>query len=266
MLQQWDSEDLELAMLLDESPMHDYISVKSYGEPWRPDGPLTEAATTIDLYGYAWLIVVYISDEPHTWGTRKIKLTVGGRIARKNIINGFWNGELIPMKFEVVARDIFRNIIGENSDQPFKLLRSAQILPEPSNETRSKYEKQESDDWLGTPEIQHSTSNGVGGKLASFVPQIGLGCVLTWMNEQGYTEKWFVQDPICFEEHRFCLTEYQRRPFIHILLARLGFVKAIEAANRNEPSTIEEACAGLLNTVCQAMQALSNIASSSHYK
>lgn len=122
MLEKWPSGYLELAMILDESPMHDVRAMKA-GEPWRADSALSAAARSVDLEGHAWLYVVFLKDDPATWGSKTIKLLGGGRIFRKELTKGgVWMGHYSSLRYEVVARHVFHNIVGNDSKDKYKLI------------------------------------------------------------------------------------------------------------------------------------------------
>lgn len=261
MLERYDCDELELAMLLDESPYHNFTPMGSCGEPWRADGSLIQAATSVDLCGHAWLFVAYVSDDAATWGSRRVKLLAGGEIVRKQMTNsGVWTGKYINMRFEIVARNIFHNVIGKATKSTYRLIQCARIQPEPNLEARQRKDVKNStlgedeDEFFGIAEPQVEEKHH---GAAPFVPQLGIGCVLTWIDETGYTEKWFVQDLSCFEEHRFCLTEYQRRPFVQCILARLAFVKDVDGSNA--APTLDKACSGHLHNLVSSLQAMIRI-------
>ena len=258
MLERFDCKKLELAMLLDEPPYHNFSST-SCGEPWRADGPLAQAAMCIDLEGYAWLYVAYISDKASTWGTKQVKLVSGGTVLRKELNSaGAWTGRYVELAYKTVAPRIFLNLVGERSTDGYNIISGARLQEDPG----SSSDEEKGDELLGREE-QTETS----AASSRFEPRPQLGCVITWENQAGSTQKWWIQ---AFDDYkgekwwlrdfgdcRFGLTEYSRRPYVHILMARLGFVKNFDRSSQTQMIDLSEICSGHLRSIVSSLRAMS---------
>ncbi|KAI0558268.1 hypothetical protein FGB62_223g05 [Gracilaria domingensis] len=161
MLQQWNSEELEMAMLLDEPPFHEYQPILSGGESWRAAGTLAKASRDIDLEGYAWLFVVYRSDPVSTWGQRSVKLTTGGEILREESHCGLWTGGFRSLRYEVLARTVYGNIVGNDSTIKCDLIIDARIQQDPpDSETISRPHTRDGGVSHGNSSFQPSQNEG----------------------------------------------------------------------------------------------------------
>lgn len=259
MLENWVTKKFELAMLVDESPYEGYAPSTTDGEAWRASSTLTAASRSVDLEGHAWLYVIFVSDKPSTWGTKLVKLVVGGTIFAKELQHGIWTGRYISLMYQVVARHIFGNIVGRDSKAPFKIILRAEIQNEAQTIATSQMKAEEDrDENLGIAVPQIGTAESQDKEY--FVPQSDLGCTLTWQDSTKYTEKWFVQDVQCFNQYRFYLTEYQRRQYVQIILSRLGFVAKNDSDGSSSSLSLAEACNGHLKNVANSLQALVRIA------
>ncbi|PXF47486.1 hypothetical protein BWQ96_02817 [Gracilariopsis chorda] len=147
MLEMWNSKELELAMLLDEAPYYQHEPTQSVGEPWRATGYLAKASRDIDLAGYAWLFVVFNSDPLRSWGQKRVKVTSGGEILRKRAHAGLWTGEYESLRYEIIARQVYRNIVGRDSIEDYQVVVDARVqIDPPDSESLSVQQKQRSED------------------------------------------------------------------------------------------------------------------------
>lgn len=259
MLENWalPVPSFELAMIVDESPVVGYDASRA-GEPWRPNSHLTSASRSADLEGYAWLFVIFLSDEVSTWGSKKLRFGSDGRIMRPEITeSGVETGRLLKITYEVVARHIFENTSGENTTSPYSVVVSAQMESIEQVEAHNKSKKFK-DELFGT-RIEPGEVSVTG--LAPHPPfaHDEMGCVCVIEDENGSQESLVVLDD-WFEQYRFHFTEFQRRPYVRIVLAQLGFVKG------DEMPTSYDARMSHLETIANAMSALYEIDGSKRFK
>lgn len=326
MLEKWPSGNLELAMLLDESPMHDVRAMKA-GEPWRADSALSAAARSVDLEGHAWLYVVFLKDDPATWGSKMVKLLGGGRIFRKKLTKGgVWTGQYTPVRYEVVARHVFHNVVGADSKDRYKLItecrmetdihkmykkeqsaeeeegseddreevaepgeiqedRRPRYLNELRERTRRKAPKKKPGrisekpapppppDPLFGPAIPQ-----VEDRRAPFLSANHIGCCFRWESEKGTSEQCFAfPKPKVLEDEkytnlpfflkaRFYLIEYQRRPFVRIIMGRLGFVRNLEDEEGEKPPRLEDVCSGHVQNIGMSVDSIARAAKSRAFR
>lgn len=143
MLETWTSKELELAMLLDEAPYYQHEPTQSVGEPWRANGHLAKASRDIDLEGYAWLFVVFQSDPLRSWGRKRVKVTSAGEILRERAPGGIWTGEFESLRYEVIARHVYKNIVGRDSMEDYQVIVEALVqIDPPDSESLSTHQKQ----------------------------------------------------------------------------------------------------------------------------
>lgn len=259
MLEKWDSHELELACLLDESPFQKYNATE-VGEPWRADSALTAAARSVDLEGSAWLYVVYESDPPRTWGSKRVKLVAGGIVLRANTTAaGVETGMHRRLKFEAVARSIFHNVVGNDSPRPYIIVKEAAIEYEPRKSSSVFDEPPDplfgwSERWSDRAESPHQPP--------TFTPPPAV-CVIAEFVTEKCPEKWVLSDVGGLSQFRFQLTEYQRRPYVRLILARLGFVRDPDLGDAGNPPRLEEVCAGHLHNLATTLNALTQVTSTS---
>lgn len=260
MLEKWSSDFIahepvfELAMLLDEAPLFQYSATNS-GEPWRRDSFLAEASRSADLHGYAWLYVVFLTDSPELWGSRKVRLGADGSVMRaETTVSGVRTGRLVSLKCEVVARHIFRNLRGVDSKRPYKILLEAHLASTTEVEGRMNFRLPEKDPLLGYADwVPNEVRDMTRFSQYPVAANPELGCLFTWLDHENHSEKWFMCDVENFLCYRFYLTEFQRRPFVKVVMEQLGFV---EGSNMQ---TFEEVCSSHINNIANSMKALSEI-------
>jgi hypothetical protein len=149
-----------------------------------------------------------------TWGSKHVTVFAGGLL---------YAG--VPQKrlrYEAVARQIFRTTLGRDASNEYRVLVSAEMTPDPEQMTHLG---NDCDPFLGFPEPPNLTKVNVP-KSVGLSLALGPGCKLTWIDQTGYSEIWFVADSQGFEEHRFLFTEYARRQYVQPILAVLGFVNS----------------------------------------
>lgn len=124
-VENWDKEgEKEQAILLDECPSPLHESMNSSLEPWAEGGSLASCLDTAEAKGRADLFLVFFSDTRSSWGVRKVTALAGGVLQCDAIPGGL-------VKFEVVARHLFGNIVGVDSDLPYRVLEEAFLAPDP---------------------------------------------------------------------------------------------------------------------------------------
>lgn len=251
-----DTGSLEIAMLLDEPPSRQYMPGSIGGQPWRRNGPLARAALTADLYGYAWLTIVYHKDDVRTWGQRRVKVSSGGRLhAATRSRLGVETGALRALRFETVAPDLFRPLHGRPTALPYKVVNDAQMALDPELET----DYGDAHELLGFREQRAAGAPDAPSETGKFV-RADLGCRVVWTDERRYGETWFLQDEAGFAAYRFELTEFQRRPFVADILARLGFVRPIELPSTAVTSErSRRQVRAHVQTICDSIQAVASI-------
>lgn len=231
-LQTFHSDELELAILLDEPPYAGYTVLKS-DEPFAAssNSVLTEATYTTHREGYAWLYVVYASDAVTTWGSKQVRLTAGGTISRRHLTpHGAWTGQYIPLHFQVVARWLFHNVVGDDADTKYTV-----VIHGGANRADYSVEKDLSrpsnvkHEFLGyqvpnnvPSEREHARSQVSHKRPTDFVSQ-PLGTQFTVRDHDRNDETWIVGRAAIFDRFRFVLTEFARRPLVQPLLIALGF-------------------------------------------
>lgn len=240
--------------------MFDFSATKS-GEPWRMDSTLTEASRSADLNGYAWLYAVFLTDPPATWGFRKVRISADGSIMRsETTVSGVHTGRLLLLKYEVVAKHIFRNLCGNDTTGAYKVLLEAYITTYAEAEGKENPQLQEKDPLLGFADRKHSEDLHMTepSPHPAFADK-ELGCLVTWEDHHGHQEKWYVCHVEAFVEYRFYFTEFQRRPFVKVIMEQLGFVEG------SNIQTFEEVCTSHLNNIANSMKALSEIDASKRF-
>lgn len=251
-----DTGFLEVAMLLDEPPSCQYMSGSIGGQPWRRDGPLARAALTAEAYGYAWLTIVYHKDDVRTWGKRRVKVEAGGRLyATTRTKLGVDTSELRLLQFETVAPSLFRPLHGHPTSLPYKVINDAQMTLDPDLET----DYGDAHELLGFREQGAGNASDTPSETGKFV-RADLGCRIVWTDERQYGETWFLQDEGGFSAYRFELTEYQRRPFVADILARLGFVKP-SMRDQVTDTAAKARCQirGQVQNICNSMRVITTI-------
>ncbi|PXF39804.1 hypothetical protein BWQ96_04986 [Gracilariopsis chorda] len=279
------TEDLELAMLLDERPFYNFQPILCGGEPWRANGCLVEAMRCADLHGWAWLFVVYKSDPASQWGRHRVKVVSGGIILRAKLGDGgIETGQFERLRYEVLARGVFHNAIGIDSisDHPLISLAAIRRDPrsakdEPTAITQDKVASRRNQEQggkeqervythrvLGLPEPQIPSKPGRYDEPC-LVPKLLYGVEISRTLPKGNADKIYFGDgsgrdklpPEKLVEryettYQFLLTEYQRRPYVAHIMTRLGFTEG------NIPG-IETACMPYLRQVIQAFDGLANV-------
>lgn len=270
LLERFDCEDLELAFLSDDSPYQGHRAFTG-DEPFRSETSLLEDAVYSScMYGYAWLIVVYMSDPVPTWGSRRVKLLAGGIILKYDITeDGAWTGQYSRLRYEVVARHIFANVGGTDTTAPFQVITHGGSLHRekpfdllPTRKTSCSPRPTHS--WLGDAVPQMGDCNGKFKryvsdlKRPSFVPQ-PLGCFFVLFCHDRHTESWIVGRAEDFSRHRFVLTEFARRPLIRRILVTLGFVYSDQSTqNTTQDSNL---LSGHLRNIIACMDSIQNLIS-----
>lgn len=266
MLEKWSPDhdqyepSLELSMLLDEAPLFDFSASKS-GEPWRMESTLTEASRSADLNSHAWLYVVFLTDPPATWGFRKVRVSADGNIMRaETTVSGVHTGRLLSLKYEVVARHIFHNLCGNDTTGAYKVLLGAQIATCAEARKRESRQLLEKDPLLGYTDYRQSEDSDMTDPSPHPVfASKELGCLFIWQDHRGHREKWYVCHLEGFVEYRFYFIEFQRRPFVKVVMEQLGFVKG------SSIPTFEEVCLGHINNIANSIKALSEINASRRF-
>lgn len=257
MLERFDGSKLELAALLDESPYANFIPSKTCGEPWRADGPLVKAVASADLEGYAWLYVVYNRDEYITWGSRMVKVMAGGEILRKEMTSsGIWTGEYVALRYEVIRRDLFHNIVGEDTLHRFAVVETA-VMRVRNSETGSVKSEEPSNDLFGDADMQAEPKRD---SLGYAFPRTDIECFHIVRETNDEPKEWHENDGD-WAIYRLLLTEYQRRPFVQKVLGILGFVK--EDGVRAAP--LNDVCSGVMNACVSSIETVAKLQSSRMY-
>lgn len=212
-----------LAMLLHESPSRDFLPGGRVGEPWRAGGALAEAASSADEFGYAWLVIVFQNDNLRTWGEKKVKVVAGGRVFVRV------EGVLRELLYETVVGGVFGTLGAAPTcaKSEYKVVTCAEIIRDPDEDDGLG---DDVDPVLGCIERRlGGNSRGEVSKQKEVVDR-GFGCKLTWEDCNQYVETWFLQDAQGFQQYRFGLTEYVSRPFVRVIMVRLGFVSSTTGA------------------------------------
>lgn len=221
---------MELAMLLDDSPAPPAPS----GEPWKPGGNLAKASSSAISAGRAELYIVFQSDPPRTWGDKVVIAFAGGLL--------YTADSLVPLRYEVVARNVFQNCAGKDTTLPYRILVRAELSPDPEISARNG--KASRDDLLGMDEPQ--TEQKIFNSSLGEPDMLGSGVTVTWMDQTGYQEVWFVGDAAGLLEYKFDLTEYSRRTYVQCILNILGFVGKKEFSASRERSMLQALLRGAL--------------------
>lgn len=257
MLERFESDDLELAMLSDLQPIGEFRTLHA-DEPFNCQ-ILRDALYSAHLNGSASLTVIYQTDPVPSWGSRTVLLRAGGIILRKVCTqSGAWTGHYKPLKFQVVAREIYNNIVGDDfpcedsdndnhansgidnvSDEITKTSRQdgyfvisdcAGFRAEHAirqSITESHGNAPQFHDTLGFPVPScvplDSSRQGRTRSKPQFVEQ-RLACVLQRKDQYDQYDKWSIGGPDKLPDFLFLLTEYSRRPRLIPVLVALGFV------------------------------------------
>lgn len=268
MLQKFDSDELELAFLTDESPFQRQRNLTA-DEPYKSEHSLLgDAAYTASFEGHAWFYVVYRSDSVYTWGSRQVNLMVGGTIRRRiNTENGAWTGRYSHLRFEAIARPLFNLCIGSDSCAEFIVIMQVGVLyPEHQDDDASQAITEPAHPLLGdaVPRVDPRRRGPVRrtDKLPPFFPQ-PTGCVVLTINHAGHTEKCVIRDVPQFHQFRFMLTEFARRLLIRPILITLGFVRDNDVfPSQSSFLDFSPALAGQLQNAMSSIDALHQIVAS----
>lgn len=174
-------------MLLDESPSPTYGSMKARLEPWAEEGSLVACLSSARSRGRASLYLVYISDPRPTWGSRVVTAVAGGCLYTDERPGA-------RLRYEVVARTLFRNIVGKDTTLPFRVLVDACLAPDPDRVGGALLKSGRKHESLGypVPQIARSasgeqTSASDYGNNSSY----GTGVRIKWVDQTGCVRcKW----------------------------------------------------------------------------
>jgi hypothetical protein len=177
--------ELELAMLLDESPSPRYGDAATARlEPWAPGGALASGALSARAIGRAVLYLVFQSDARSAWGARTVNAVAGGLLCADARPHA-------PLRYEVVARYLFRNIVGTDSALPYRVLLDAALSPDPEQHA-GILAPSRVHALLGYPvppcdapaagprDTPRAEANSLGD-----TPSLGTGARLTWVDNTG---------------------------------------------------------------------------------
>lgn len=170
---------MELAMLLDESPSPMLDSVNSTLEPWAEGGSLAMCLDSAERTGKADLYIIFRSDARATWGSRRITAVAGG-VLHCNAVPGR------GLKFEVLNRPLFGNIIGQDSAHPYRVVEEAFLAPDPDRAGGKLLKKHQVHPSLGYRVTQRDLmraedhGHGVGVDI-----DYGTGVRIKWVDQTG---------------------------------------------------------------------------------
>lgn len=171
---------MELAILLDECPSPRHDSINSTLEPWAEGGSLTMCLDSAETKGKADLYLVFRSDARTSWGSRRITAVAGGVL----------HCDAVPgrgLKFEVVHRSFFGNIVGENTAHPYRVVEEAFLAPDPDRSGGILLQLNQKHPSLGYRVAQRNLTkveddgNGVGVDA-----DYGTGVRIKWVDQTGY--------------------------------------------------------------------------------
>lgn len=251
-------------MLSDLQPMRDFRTLHA-DEPLN-SRILQDALYSAHLNGSATLTIVYQSDDVPSWGSRTVLLRAGGTILRKVCTpSGAWTGHYKTLRFQVVARDIFHNAIGDDfphdcshedahydpddtrsSDKPdgcvshstqhdcFVITECFGFYPEHAIRQNTSVDLHANDhefhSTLGSPVPPcvplDSTRRGRTRVKPQFVEQ-RLACVFQRKDLQELYDKWSIGGPDKLPTFLFLLTEYSTRSRLTPVFTALGFMRPI---------------------------------------
>jgi hypothetical protein len=217
-------------------------------------GPLHAAGESALHSGCANLYIVFKSDPIATWGSKRVTVYAGGLL--------FAGMPQRRLYYEVVARQIFGTVGGRDANIDCRVLVLAEMTPDPEQVPQLA---NDCDPFLGFAEPPNLTKmdhpKSIGLSLV-----LGPGCKLTWIDQTGYSEIWFVADSQGFEEHRFLLTEYARRQYVQVILTVLDFVIPPQLANStgNLRGKALVQSHALLGGIMPFLAALQDVTSPSH--
>lgn len=257
---------LELAMLLDESPSPEYGN-RAYSnlEPWTQGGSLATATAEARTCGRATLYLVFQSDDCRSWGSRTVLAVAGGLLF--NPLQ-----PKTPLRYEFVNRELFGNICGSQSTQSYRVLSNVSLGCDLDSKA-GKISKVDPHRCLGFRDLQTGSfkagvrpSENTESKCSPFelgdTPELRTGTYVSWVDQSGYSEHWFVADVTGFFEFRFEMQEFARRRFVRVVLSFLGFVSSplalsTEIANRNAAGALLNGllpqCLAIQNLCCSAL-------------
>ena len=127
-----DTGKLEVAMLLDEPPSRNFMTGAIGGQPWRPNSPLVNALKSARLCGFCWLFIVYKGDDVLSWGSKRVKITSGGKlytIIRSNLGNE--RSRFRELRYETIAPDLFAPLFGLKTQLPYKVIHNCTLTSNP---------------------------------------------------------------------------------------------------------------------------------------
>ncbi|KAI0558267.1 hypothetical protein FGB62_223g04 [Gracilaria domingensis] len=239
-----------------------------------------------DLHGHAWLYVVYRSDPPVEWGRKRVKLMCGAVIMREtSSVGGVATGQFDVLNYRIVRQDVFRNLVGVESERSTLLVSDAVFRAHPDsvkhepvrfsgerpNDESVRNNASRSHEVLGVAEPQMPSKPGRYNQ-PPLVPKPFHGFQISESHPGGETRKRYLGDEKStrrlepgfladryMKHYQFYLTEYQRRPFVALVLSRLGFVAG------SVPG-IQAACLPYLRQVQEALEGLTKVTDSGIYR
>lgn len=245
-------------MLSDLPPIRDFRTLHA-DEPLNCQ-ILQDALYSAHLNGSATLSVIYRSDPVSSWGSRTVLLRAGGVILRKVCTeSGAWTGHYKPLRFQVVARDIFCNIGGddfrinqmEDGNRAYDFRNaSGNDACAPALTPDDYFVISDCDGFRAEHAVQREAADSrddskpfhetLGFPVPPCVPlgfsrqgkpraktqfvEQRLACVFQRKDQRDLYDKWSVGGPDRLPEFLFLLTEYSRRPQLTPILVALGFV------------------------------------------
>lgn len=287
-VENWEKGAMELAMLLDECPSPAHDSANSSLEPWAEGGCLARGLDSAEASGRADLYLVFRSDARASWGSRRITAVAGGVLCC----------DAVPgrgLKFEVVHRPFFGNIVGEDTALPYRVVEEAFLAPDPDRAGGMLLKLNRKHPSLGYTVAQRGLLRGEDdGHGLGVDDEYGTGVRIKWVDQTGcvrrlhfscdlvldddgtrlltferlrsffspwaslfisYSEDWFVADEKGGAEFEFLALEFARRQYVQVILASLGFVRGESLAPRSR----EAITAALLRGIAPHLQALTSL-------
>lgn len=222
------SDNLELAVLLDQSPSPLYGDVASAAlEPWACGGATATAVASARNAGRADLFLVFLSDATADWGRRTVTAVAGGLL--------YAPGRSGALRYEVVPRDVFG--VAEapagkkgkaGGGRKFRFLKEVIFEPDFDAPGVDRFRPETIHAEMGFP-VKRATGDDcprdARARCLGETPSFGSGARVVVESEDGDVESWVVTDVKGAREWMFLSVEYARRRYVGVVLSALGFVE-----------------------------------------
>lgn len=230
-----------VGILLDESPSP-HFGCKTRGEPWRSGGPLQRCVESATSTGRADLYIVFNGDDRQTWGSKRVTCYAGGKL--------YLYGTVRELRYEFVAADVYDVSSRKCSSLPYRVVRHVQLAIDPDKASGVGGFDALLGEKCPGPDTEHDFRMGETDSERT-------GCKLTWIDQTGYSEVWFLGDARGYKENEFMLVEFHRRPYVRAVLDALSFLETSLSARAKQRAAVS-----LISGMVPGLDALARVVAS----